>query len=203
MMLLIPLTLAGFYKTYIVLYPNFNEKIDSYIHLHALVATIWILLLIIQPILIRYKRHDLHRKVGKLSYIIFPLLVLSFLPQMFKTYHSDDIRRLLIPGRDLVLLLIFYGLAIYNKKVSSLHMRYMISSALVFIFPTIGRITRLWFEIPSPDNRNLTYLLIYFILITLIILDNKNNRNIQPYLVSFVCILVSQAIIYLAFLEPI
>ena len=77
LLLLIPLTFAGFYKTYIGQFPDFEEKIDSFIHFHALIASLWILILIIQPFLILNKKYAAHRTIGKLSYILFPLLILS------------------------------------------------------------------------------------------------------------------------------
>ena len=64
-LLLIPLTIAGFYKTYIVQFPNFKENITYFIHIHAFIATVWIGILILQPFLIVNKKFALHRKVGK------------------------------------------------------------------------------------------------------------------------------------------
>ena len=70
LLILIPLTFAGFYKTYFVLFPNFGKNIDIYVHLYALIATICILMLICQPIHILNKKYSLHRKIGKLSFFV-------------------------------------------------------------------------------------------------------------------------------------
>ena len=94
LLILIPLTFAGFYKTYIGQFPNFEEKIDSFIHFHAIIASLWILLLIIQPLLILNKKYKVHRTIGKFSFILFPLLILSFIPQMIKI--------MVLPGIELV-----------------------------------------------------------------------------------------------------
>lgn len=200
MLLLILLTITGFYKTYIGQYPVFDEKIDLFIHLHALIASVWILMLIIQPFLIRRNKFKAHRIIGKLSYIIFPLLILSFVPQMIKIVDSGYINRLFQPGRDCVLLFIFYGLAIYNRKNISLHMRYMIATALVFLFPTTGRIFHIIFEMPVLVGTSVTYLIIYVILISLVIYDKKNKKNYKPYLVTMFCMIVSQIIFYIIFI---
>ena len=74
-LLLIPLTIAGFYKTYIVQFPNFKANVTPLIHIHAFIASVWIGILIVQPFLILNKKFALHRKVGKISYIVFPLLI--------------------------------------------------------------------------------------------------------------------------------
>jgi hypothetical protein len=94
LLLLIPLTFAGVSRTYIGQFPNFDEKIDTFIHLHAFVATIWILMLIAQPFLILKRKNSIHRAIGKLSYFLFPLLILSFIPQMIKIIHYGNIQYL-------------------------------------------------------------------------------------------------------------
>lgn len=67
MLMLIPLIFAGFYKSYIGYFPNFGDKITVFIHIHALIASVWILMLIIQPFLILNKKFALHRATGKFS----------------------------------------------------------------------------------------------------------------------------------------
>jgi hypothetical protein len=139
-LLLFPLTIVGSYKTYIVQFPNFKENITPFIHIHAFIASIWIGILIVQPFLIINKKFALHRKVGKLSYIVFPLLMLSFVPQIIRTANSDNPKNLFFSLADSFLLILFYSLAVYYKKISSIHMRYMIALTLVFLGPTVGRI---------------------------------------------------------------
>ena len=78
MMLIILLVILGFYKTYFSQLPDFNEKITLFHHLHAVIASLWILTLIAQPLLIRYKKYKIHKIIGKITYAIFPLLILSF-----------------------------------------------------------------------------------------------------------------------------
>ncbi len=102
-LLLIPLTIAGFYKTYIIQFPNFKENITYFIHVHAFIALAWIGILIVQPFLIVNKKFSLHRKVGKISYIVFPLLVLSFVPQIIRTANSANPKNLFFSLADLVL----------------------------------------------------------------------------------------------------
>ncbi len=194
---LIPLTLLGFYETYFGLAPEFNEQTDFYIHFHAFIATIWILLLIIQPFLIQYRNPSFHRKLGKASYVIFPLLVVSFIPQVVKNLHAGNSLGLFFPVRDTVLLLIFYGLAIYHRRDSSLHMRYMIASALVFIFPTVGRIVYTW--ISALSGVHVSYSVIYLVLIGLIFYDKLNRKNFQPYLLAMVCMLLTHGCYFLIF----
>ena len=176
-LLLIPLTFAGFYKTYIVQFPNFKANITWFIHIHALIASVWIGILIVQPFLIVNKKFALHRKVGKISYGVFPLLILSFVPQIIRTANSDNPKNLFFSLADLILLLIFYALAVYYKKVSSRHMRYMIATTLVFLGPTVGRIGPVLLGWSELFTQNIQYLIIYFILASLLLYDKFNGKK--------------------------
>lgn len=123
-LLFIPLTFLGFYKTYFVLSPEFEGTVDAYTHIHAFTASFWISLLIVQPLLIRSKNFSLHRKFGKISYVVFFVLILSFIPQMIKEYGKG-----LFPlnaSFDISLLMLFYFFATKHKKDVAIHMRYMI-----------------------------------------------------------------------------
>ena len=200
LLLLIPLTFAGFYKTYFEPFPNFGKNIDIYIHIHAVIASLWIAILIVQPFLIVNKKIALHRSVGKLSYVVFPLLIISFIPRIIKTINSGDIQFLFFPLADGFLLVTFYVLAIYYKKKTAKHMRYMIASALVLMGPTFGRIGPNllgWSEI---STQNVEYAIIYTILVILILYDLKNKRKFQPYLIAIVGFVIHQLVYYWVFL---
>ncbi len=199
-LLLIPLIFAGFYHSYFKPFPNFGNKFDVYLHLHSIIATLWVAILIVQPFLILYKKVSLHRSVGKLSYIIFPLLILSFFPRIMKIYNAGDFQFLFFPLADGILLMLFYGLAIYNKRKTGKHMRYMIASALVLLGPTFGRIGPHLFGWSEILTQNIQYLIIDTILISLVLYDRKNHRQYQPYLVAIALFIVHQIIYHLVFL---
>jgi hypothetical protein len=184
LLILIPLTFLGFYKTYFIKFPTFEDT-SIYNQIHALIATIWILMLIVLPILILNKKHSIHKKIGKFSYIVFPLLVLSFIPQMIRIINSDNPIILFFPLSDSIALIIFYSLAIYFRHDLNKHMRYMIGTAIVFLSPTLGRIGPLLLSVSDNVTQNMIYIIIYFILIGLVLLDRKNNKKFQPYLLIF------------------
>ena len=140
LLILIPLTIAGFYKTYFSLFPDFDEKITFWYHVHAAIASLWIIMLIVQPFLIRFKKVSFHKSVGKFSYILFPLLILSFVPTSFSMVDRFGVESVFFPFTLSVLLIIFYSQAIIHRKHTAIHMRYMIATAIVFIDPTLNRI---------------------------------------------------------------
>lgn len=197
---LIPLIFAGFYKSYFKPFPNFNVNINVFTHLHAFIASVWVLTLIVQPFLIFNKKFALHRKVSKLSYFIFPLLILSFIPQIVKIVRTEDIANLFFPLGDGALLIVFYTLAIYNRKIRSKHMRYMIASALVLLGPTIGRIGPTLLGWTEVFTQNFEYGIVYSILIGLIFYDMKNKRKFQPYLIAIAAFVIHQFVFYWVFL---
>lgn len=199
LLLLIPLTFLGFYKTYFVQFPNFEEKINTFIHLHAFVASLWIAMLIVQPLLIINKKYRLHRKIGKLSYIIFPILILSFVPQMVRIINSDVPQFLFFPLADSVLLILFYSLAMYHRKTVSRHMRYIIGTATVFLGPTIGRIGPHFFNWSESITQNVQYGIIYLILVGLIFYDKRNNKKYRPYILILSAWVVHQITFNLLF----
>jgi hypothetical protein len=198
--LLIPLIFAGFYKPYFKPFPNFGENIDAYFHIQAIIAATWVAILIVQPFLIVNKKVAIHRAVGKLSYFVFPLLIISFIPRIIKTYNAGDFAFLFFPIGDGSLLILFYALAIYYKKKTTRHMRYMIASALVLMGPTFGRIGPGLLGWSELRTQNVEYAIIYSILIGLILYDLKNKRKYQPYLIAIAGFIIHQLVYYVVFL---
>jgi len=196
--LLVPFVFLGFYKTYFNQFPSFKET-TTFIHIHAVIASIWIIMLIAQPILIRNRKNKWHKKVGKISYIVFPLLVLSFIPQMIRLFNSDHPTGLFFPLSDSITLTIFYSLAIYHRKKLSKHMRYMIGTAIVFLSPTLGRIGPFLLGLSDGVTQNILYGIIDLILIGLILYDKKNGKKYQPYLVILAVWIVHQITFNLIF----
>ena len=182
LLLLIPFTFFGFYKTYFNQFPTFEDT-SFYIHLHATIASGWILMLIAQPLLIRKRKYNLHRLVGRISYLVFPLLILSFIPGMINLANSEAPTILFFPLSDVIMLLMFYSLAIYHRRMTAKHMRYMIGAALVFLDPTLGRIGIFWVGLSDKVNQNLLFILIFLILIGLIMVDRKKGKDFTPYLI--------------------
>ncbi|MGZ5246809.1 MAG: hypothetical protein ACXWCR_06875, partial [Flavitalea sp.] len=83
---LIILVFAGFYSTYISVILEAQAPI---IHIHFILMALWIAMLITQPFLIKYKKRDLHRKLGKVSYVLVPLVLISaFLMIRYSYYHA-------------------------------------------------------------------------------------------------------------------
>jgi hypothetical protein len=199
-LLLIPLTIVGFFKTYIVQFPTFENVKYTFLHFHAAIAMVWVMLIIVQPFLISYKKFTWHRKLGVLSYIVFPLLILSFVPTVFNNLNSDTPKNAFFAIGDGLLLIVFYCLAINYRKKSSLHMRYMIAATMVLLGPTIGRILPNIFGFAELATQNIQFAIILSLLIALIILDIRNRKNYNSYLIAIGSWSVHQSVFYYYFL---
>ncbi len=151
------MSLAGFYKTYLVKFPDF-EGFSWVHHFHGLVMLIWIMMMIAQPVFIRTKRLKWHRIVGKASYFVFPLLLLSF----YLVARAGYVRNIKTAGEtealaflgfsgipDVLYISILYGLGIYYKKKTSYHLRFFACIGLMILGPGLGRFLIAGFGLPS------------------------------------------------------
>ena len=195
-LLLIPLAFAGFYKTYIVQFPTFENVKYTFIHIHAGIATLWVTLIIAQPFLVVNNKMAWHRRLGKLSYFIFPLLILSFIPSVINNLNSDTPRYAFFAIGDGCLLILFYCLAIRYRRRSPLHMRFMIAAAMVLSGPTIGRILPNIFGFSELATQNVQFAIIQSILIALIIFDIRNGKKYYPYIIAIAGWSVHQLVFY-------
>jgi uncharacterized membrane protein len=179
-LILIPFVILAFWSTYFsIIFSNIITP-SSYAHFHGLMMIVWIALLIVQPILIRKKKLKIHRLLGKVSYFVGPLVLISML---LITHHY---RRLITTPAgptfsNINVWLICYILAIVYRHKISIHARAMIGTAIALLDPIF---MRFMFYIVSPIL-NLSYPVPYFIgvgivlgvLITLIFLERKQKSG--------------------------
>ncbi|PKQ44261.1 hypothetical protein [Confluentibacter flavum] len=199
-LLIIPLVIIGFYPSYFGLFPEFNEHIDVFVHIHFLLSLVWIAILITQPLLIINKKYKWHKRIGRSTYIIFPLWILSFLVMIYKVIQKEHYDYLVFPIGNMLILIILYVLAIKHRKKTAKHMRYMIASGIVLIDPTIGRWT---FNIFQDDliAMPITYTIMNLILIGLIWMDKRNGKDYKPYVVALTCFLIYNIAFFMVYLN--
>lgn len=156
LMCLIILILLGFWPSYFSKFINGTANFSNYFHFHATILFLWMLLLIVQPILIRKKKIKMHRMIGIASYFIIPLIFLSIiLLTHFRTPKGDLITENDLNGafnsfKDIVILAVAFFIAIKYRKDYQLHARGMIITGLAFIEPSI---IRFYFRvIKDPSN---------------------------------------------------
>ena len=141
--------LWGFWPSY---YSDLSRDYSPETHLHGIGMTLWCLMLISQAYLIRTNRRTLHSYVGKASYVLVPFIALS---TVNLTHFSlqDNLPVNAAVSSDLALMLnatllflIIYGLAIYYRKDSLTHARYMFCTIFPMFTPITDRIIYNYFR---------------------------------------------------------
>lgn len=187
----------GFYKTYLVFFPSF-VGFKTVQHLHGAAMMLWIALLIIQPFLIRMNRPDLHRAIGKSSYVVAPLVVASIFAISKFGFEKLTAANAPEPVRYASLALnvpaifafgTFYMLAMVNRKVSSSHLRYMIGTGLLMLGPGLGRAMIMYFNVPFESAVSRVHEATTMIAFVFLIIDWSKKKNITPNLIVFLVLL--------------
>lgn len=179
------LSIIGFWQSYFSkLFDVFDSRdITFYVHFHAVTMLLWIFMLIFQAYLIRTNNRTLHKIIGKFSYALVPVLVISLIllshNQITIYKFGITYSRLYIVFLQLSLLALFiiaYSLAIIYRKSASIHARYMICTSLTLIDPAVARLP---IELPPlPFNYQvLTFSMTDLILVILIIFERKQQSG--------------------------
>src|SRR5574338_249967 len=136
----------GFYKHYTSEFPHFIDK-TIIIHVHGIFLMMWLVLLIVQPLLISSGKAKLHRTIGKVSYVLGPLIIITmFLVGRGSYWRSvgvitekENLATMVLDVRGFITFAIFWALAMSYRKIPASHMRYMIATGMIGIGPGVGR----------------------------------------------------------------
>lgn len=116
-------------------------------HFHSFVMLGWMLMLIVQPWLIHTRRRHIHRLIGRFSFVVAPLMVISALYVVQdnllglpKPYPPIGLSFFWLGVSSALFYALFYSLAIIHRKDMQLHARYMATTVLIFIVPGTGRL---------------------------------------------------------------
>ena len=136
---LLVLALVAFWPTYL----SRPLTVDTYTHLHAFTATLWILTLVAQPLAIRTRRLTFHRLLGRSSYVLAPLVLTSMVLLAHSKTHGFSVAQnveIYVPLSLSVLFSVSYALGIITRRTVALHARFMVCTALTLIDPVVVRI---------------------------------------------------------------
>jgi len=157
-------------------------------------------MLITQAFLIRHKKYSLHKLIGRFSYALVPILVISLvlLAHSQITIYDFGITstRLYILFLQFSLLCIFitaYVLAVIYRKTPYIHARYMICTSLTLIDPAVARIPLNIPPLPF-DYQVITFTLTDLILLVLIYMERNQIRGRHVFPIMLVLFLGLQGI---------
>lgn len=176
----------GFYKTYIIFFPSFTG-FNSVQHFHGAMMLTWMIILIIQPLLIRSGKRSAHRLIGRLTFVIAPLVVVSIFLASKMVYQrpqpplpeNEKIGMIALSIPAMIAFAILYCLAIANRRNTYNHMRYMIGTSLLMIGPGLGRALIVYFGMSLPQSVSFESYLTIGIATALLLNDVLNKKSLS------------------------
>jgi hypothetical protein len=186
----------GFYQTYTSQFPHFKNQTTT-IHIHGALLITWLILLIVQPLLINMGRAKLHRIIGKVSYVLGPLIIISmflvgrgsFLRHSAVAPEQEMLATMVLDIRGWISFAIFWALAMIYRKDSASHMRYMIATGLLAIGPGVGR-GLITLGVDFPLALTITDVVDLAIVGTLLGVDIYRKKNYKAFLLVFMIFLI-------------
>ena len=137
------LALVAFWPRY---YGTLLAERAANVHWHGVVMTLWCVALVVQPLLIRLKKRDVHRAVGRASYVLAPLIVLTGLNMTHALLGRGEPGSpgfgfdLALMVNSLVAFSVLYGLGVAYRHTPVVHARFMVASAFPLFTPITDRI---------------------------------------------------------------
>ena len=191
----------GFYATYTSQFPTFKNS-TNIIHIHGALLMTWLLLLVVQPMLIHLGKAKLHRTIGKVSYVLGPLIILflflvgkgGYTRAAGKAPEEEILAVMALDIRGLVSFAILWALAMLYRKTPSAHMRYMIATGILGIGPGMGRGLINSLDYSLWTAMTITDVLDLLIVGVLLGIDLVKRNNYKPFMVVFVLLLVGAVI---------
>jgi hypothetical protein len=183
---LLALALVAFWPGYLAL-PK--SRFSGWFHLHAVAAVLWIFMLIAQPWAIHSGRRALHRLIGRASYVLMPVLVISFVGLAHDVMHgktgAEAATQAYFFYIRVVLVAIFvgcYAMAVGNRRNAAVHSRYMLCTGLALVDPVVHRVASRFMHGADVNYQLLTFGLVLAILAMLIWLerDARAGRGVFP-----------------------
>ncbi|NMH27231.1 hypothetical protein [Flavobacterium silvaticum] len=195
------ITLSGFLKSYLFFYPDFG-KFRSLIHIHFAAFTCWLLLIVAQPVLIRKKNFRLHRLLGKASYFLAPILVLTIILltrqkvlREFPVSKDEAIVDALIGCLDALSFSGYYVAAMVNRRNIRRHVAFIIAASLIVLNPGLGRLLNLIQPGLGMLGAVLTPFVVSIVILVYEKLKFKRPVLKSPYFIFLVCWIFEIAIL--------
>jgi hypothetical protein len=197
-LLLLLLVHFGFYKTYIRHFPRFEDYTTpsgrkfhfSWVkHFHGMMMMGWILMLLLQPILILKGKIKWHHRVGSVSYVLSPLVLLSlwlitqerFYGILEQQGYTAAIGHLALNFPNIIFFALLYSLAIYYRKCSDLHIPFMCGTAILLIGPALARMLITDFGYTFDNSVNTSKLVMFAIPAVIAVVDSVRKKRISPF----------------------
>ncbi len=143
---LMALAVFAFWPGYFAV-PKF--ELSGWTHFHAVTGTLWLILLIVQPWAIRSGRRALHIALGRISFLLSPLVVIGFVGLAHASMQGKSPQGQAVDAYffyvRFILATIFVGsyvMGLVNRRSPEVHSRYMLCTGLPLIDPVVHRLAQ-------------------------------------------------------------
>jgi hypothetical protein len=188
--MLMALALIAFWPGYLAV-PKL--QLSGWTHFHAATGTLWLTLLIVQPWAIRSGRRTLHVVLGRMSYLLAPLVLVGFVGLAHSAMQGKSPQGQAVDSYffyiRVVLVAIFVGtciMGVVNRRSPEVHSRYMLCTGLPLIDPVIHRLAN-----RLMGGADLNYQLFTFGIACAIIAALIGTRNTGPSRRALVAVLAA------------
>jgi hypothetical protein len=182
---------VGFGPTYFFKPFHPSPPLPPLLHVHGIVYTAWLVLLIVQSGLVRADRTDLHRRLGLVGAVLAALVVFlgfSVAVHAGRRGTSADgmtpLAFMIFPLGQTLLFAGFVGAGLWNRRKPELHRRLILVGTICMMTPAISRMV---------DKRSVLamFLTVGFVIVAMIH-DWLSRRRVHPiYIAGAVILLVS------------
>jgi hypothetical protein len=182
---LFAIALLAFWPTYL----SRLSAVSGYTHVHAVTASMWMLLLVAQPLAIRRRRMAVHRALGRASYVIAPIVAMSMVLLAHSKTHGaarEDLLGAYVPLSLAALFAACYALGIATRRTMALHARFMVSTAMPLIDPVFVRLLNWIYATPPFLYQWITFSLTDAVFVVLIWRERhaRTGRAVFPALLA-------------------
>jgi len=192
---LLVLALVAFWPGYLSL-PK--SRFSGWFHLHAVAAMLWFFMLIAQPWAIHSGRRALHRLVGRASYVLMPVLVISFIGLAHDVMKGRTGAEAAVQAYffyiRVVLVAIFVGcyvMAVVNRRNAPVHSRYMVCTGLALVDPVVHRLASRFMHGADINYQLLTFGLVLAILAILIWMERNARAGRRVFPIVFIAFFIA------------
>jgi len=193
--------LAAFWPTYFM---RIDRMASPLVHLHGALLFGWCLLLVAQAGLMRGGQRAVHRRLGRLAWVLGPAIVVSSLAVEHGALRRaagklgpEDLYFAYVIASLLLLFALTFGLAMFHRRRPALHARYMLCTPLTMIDPVFARILGVHFDVPYVTGQFTTYGMTDVVLAALWVADRRSGHGVFPrMLVAFVLLQAPTFFVY-------
>ncbi|MBX2964137.1 MAG: hypothetical protein KF687_16620 [Cyclobacteriaceae bacterium] len=202
LLLLLPITFFGFYPSY---FGKITSSLPPIYHVHSGTMLLWLAMSLAQPFLIHFNNIKLHKTIGKVSYALMPLIIVSGYFILRFSYHRALSGEAVVPpnyypedlpmhikAADFVVigsvywvwLMVYYALGVYFRKTAVAHATFMLAATLTILGPAGDRlIDHICDALDWPFNAvagNFVFGLVAAVFVGLLFMHKKKNLELQP-----------------------